>query len=99
MDFNWTEFESLRLNPNRFAGGNIDFTIQYLNQRNLTLWQIMKAGIPKASTAAKWIIGNRTAIEDETFRTLDHSPVTGLDSQGEVIYANYYEDNYVMEEF
>lgn len=31
LDLNFTEFESLRLNPDRVEGGNTDFFIQYIN--------------------------------------------------------------------
>lgn len=38
LDLNFTDFSSLRFNPFRIEGGNVNFTIQYLNQRNLTIF-------------------------------------------------------------
>ena len=96
LDLNFTEWESLRFNPDRVAGGNVDNMIQYLNQRNLTLFQNMKAGIPKRTTGANYLVGNNSAINYEGPAVIGPDPVTGLDSQGEVIYADYYKNHFTL---
>lgn len=59
----------------------------------------MKAGIPKVSSQANYLIQNSSTIEKEPFRIGNHNPVVGMDSQGEVIYANYYSTNFALDDY
>ena len=56
----------------------------------------MKAGVPKRSQLGKNLIGNFSTIEKEPFRLSDHSPVVGLDQQGEAVYPNYYLSDHAL---
>ena len=79
LDLNFTGFESLYLSDDRFDHGHANFTLDYLNQKNLKIFNIMKAGIPKYSTQANYLIGNNSAIVRESYFVLTPSPIVGLD--------------------
>ena len=79
LDLNFTGFESLWLSAARVQGGNTEALIHWLNANNLTVWQNLKAGIPKRSTQAGYLIGNNSAIVRNSNFLISSNPVVGLD--------------------
>lgn len=46
LDLNFTGYSTLDFSRERFAGGHVNFTLERLYRENLTIFNIMKSGIP-----------------------------------------------------
>jgi hypothetical protein len=77
LNLPFTDYKSFDFNLEKIAGGNVNFTLERLNRLNLTLFQIMKAGISESSNSFTKLAQNDALITRAPHYIMNAPPALG----------------------